>query len=140
MYTSLTYSGTFGWFQLLNNTDVHGNQGFGDQINGLKWVKENIAAFGGDPNNVVIGGQSSGGASVQALARSSAAAGLFNGVIQHSAGLDVFSTIPQAVAAQINPILNETGCLSATGDQIAELACMRAYDAASLVNLRTVGK
>lgn len=87
---------------------------------------------------MVVGGQSSGGASVQAHLRSPASAGLFAGAIQHSAGYSIYSTIPQAVARQTNPILNQTGC--AGSDQAAELACLRAYNASALVNLPTVGK
>lgn len=62
-----------------------GNYGTMDQIASLKWVKRNIEAFGGDPNNVTIFGQSAGGRSVTWLMVSDAAKGLFHKAIAQSA-------------------------------------------------------
>ncbi len=56
-----------------------------DQIAALKWVKKNIEAFGGDPNNVTIFGQSAGGRNVTWLMVSDAAKGLFHRAIAQSA-------------------------------------------------------
>ncbi len=63
-----------------------GSYAYMDQIAALKWIKENIAAFGGDPNNVTIFGFSAGGVSVHSLLTIPAAKGLFHKAISESGG------------------------------------------------------
>jgi para-nitrobenzyl esterase len=63
-----------------------GAYGIQDQIAGLKWVKANIAQFGGDPKNVTIFGESAGGISVNMLTGSPMAKGLFQRAISESGG------------------------------------------------------
>ncbi len=65
---------------------VSGNYGLLDMIAGLKWVKQNIAALGGDPGKVTIFGESAGGIAVSMLCASPLAKGLFEGAISESGG------------------------------------------------------
>ncbi len=66
--------------------ELKGNYAYMDQIAALQWVQRNIAAFGGDPNNVTIFGFSAGGVSVHSLLASPMARGLFHKAIAESGG------------------------------------------------------
>lgn len=60
------------------------NAGFQDQTQGLKWIKQYISAFGGDPNRVIINGESAGGSSVELHLIANEAEKLFSGAIAQS--------------------------------------------------------
>lgn len=64
--------------------DCYGNWGLKDQTQSLRWVQENIASFGGNPKNVVIFGESAGGASVTYHMQSTLSKGLFHKAISQS--------------------------------------------------------
>jgi len=91
VYVSIAYRlGPLGFLadpELTKEQGGHsGNYGLLDQIAGLKWVKHNIAAFGGNPNKLTIFGESAGGISVSMLCASPLAKGLFEGAISESGG------------------------------------------------------
>ena len=70
--------------QLQQEAGFTGNYGLFDQLTAIKWVKDNIAAFGGDPENITIMGQSAGAASVQLLCQSPLTKGLFQRAVLSS--------------------------------------------------------
>ena len=69
-----------------NEYGASGNYGLMDQIQALKYIRDNIAAFGGDPDNVTVFGQSGGGRSTQAICCSPLSKGLVHHAIVQSAG------------------------------------------------------
>ena len=71
-------------FLSIGDDNIPGNMGMWDQVLALKWIQNNIAAFGGDPDNVTIFGESAGGMSVSFLLMSQAASGLFHKAIVQS--------------------------------------------------------
>ena len=83
--------GVFGffshpWLDEESNEKISGNYGLFDQLFALRWVRENIAAFGGDPENITIFGQSAGAMSVQSLISSPLTKGLVSKAIMQSGG------------------------------------------------------
>ncbi len=83
--------GRFGFFAFPALTserpeETKANYAYMDQIAALRWIKRNISAFGGDPGNVTIFGESAGGVSVHSLLASPQARGLFHKAIVQSGG------------------------------------------------------
>ena len=76
-----------------------GNLGLLDQLTALRWLQENIDAFGGDPDNVTVFGESAGGSSVVALLGTPASAGLFHRAIAMSPSITQLRTSERAAEA-----------------------------------------
>jgi para-nitrobenzyl esterase len=121
--------------------DNSGNYGILDQIRALEWVRDNVAAFGGDPGKVTIFGESAGGRDVLALLVSPRAAGLFQRAISQSGGTRS-STLTDAENLSTDP---EPGSATSSGEILKKLAVapeklrdvpaeqlLRAYDGGGL--------
>src|SRR5206468_13081345 len=97
----------FGWFAHpeLTKESPHrasGNYGSLDQLAGVRWVRNNIAQFGGDPSKVTVWGESGGSRSVNFLAASPLARGLFRGAIAESH--TTFGRMPTLAEAEANGV------------------------------------
>lgn len=119
--------GPFGWFKPPvqdgdNADDASGNYGTLDTIEALRWVARNAAAFGGDPSNVTVFGESAGGTNALALLIAPQARGLFHRVIIQSLGF--------AFARQ-----DEPAATRAT-ERALDLALQRAGRATAAANAR----
>jgi para-nitrobenzyl esterase len=103
--------GLLGFLNLTSLTGGYipacGNEGLQDQIAALQWLKENIAAFGGDPENITLFGESAGGASIECLLTMPAARGLFHQAIMQS-NIHQFIALPEAVETSLR-IIQELG-------------------------------
>jgi len=121
--------GVLGWLahpelSAESSQGISGNYGLLDQIRALTWVKENVAAFGGDPANVTIAGESAGALSVMYLMASPLARGLFAKGIAESAY--IISTPALKTAVHGAPSAEQAGLTLMQQLKATDLAAMRA--------------
>lgn len=109
---------------------VSGNYGLLDQIEALRWVKRNIAAFGGDPDNVTIAGESAGALSVMHLMAAPPARGLFAKAVMQSAYM--ISEPALSETRNGHPSAESEGLRIATGLGADTLAALRAASAGEI--------
>ena len=92
--TVVSFNYRLGAFGFLDHPETGGNFAVQDWVAALEWVSRNIRAFGGDPDNVTIFGQSAGATAVRTLLATPSAHGLFHRAILQSAGLERTAAMP----------------------------------------------
>jgi para-nitrobenzyl esterase len=138
--------GRLGFFAFPALTQEHpkelkANYGYMDQVAALQWVRDNIAAFGGDPKNVTIFGESAGGVSVHTMLTSPLSRGLFHkAIIQSGGGRDGVLTgrtmqkdLPNELSAESIGV-NFAKRHNIDGTDAAALAKLRALSIADIVD------
>ncbi|KAI9690702.1 MAG: hypothetical protein M1820_009878 [Bogoriella megaspora] len=142
-------------FLAIPGTSIKGNFGISDQVTALKWVKRNIAQFGGDPNKVTIIGESAGAGSVRTLLGSPPVISgklIAGGISQSNLGggqdlglngdyattYSSYYTISESYAVAGQQIFQAAGCNQSSLD--AQIACLKTVSAATIVSLPTVAR
>jgi para-nitrobenzyl esterase len=129
--------GVLGWLaheQLSNESaqKISGNYGLLDQVTALRWVHQNIGAFGGNAGNVTIAGESAGGLSVLYLMASPAARGLFHKAIAQSSYMIAMPEVKASVFGF--PSGEAVGKMLQGGLQAADLSAMRGMGAQQITD------
>lgn len=127
--------GAFG-FLYLNDEDAPGNMGLYDQALAIKWIKDNIRSFGGDPNSLTLFGESAGAGSVSVHLLSPISGHLARRAIMQSGSVNApWSYMTAETSKRIAvALVNDVGCnASLVGiDTRSVMECMRAVEAKNL--------
>lgn len=139
VYVSINYRlGIFGFMahRELSKESGHGSGNYGllDQVAALKWIKENISSFGGDPNSITIGGESVGAQSVTAHMVSPISKQLFSRAIAESGSIIDNRTLINSLETSEN-----LGLAVANAAKTSDIAALRSLSASKVLKIASKG-
>ncbi|XP_059119052.1 acylcarnitine hydrolase-like [Peromyscus eremicus] len=126
--------GVLGYFST-RDEHARGNRGFLDQVAALHWVQQNIAHFGGNPDQVTIFGESAGGTSVSSLVVSPMSKGLFHGAIMKSGVARMPGLVSQSEEVYIM-VANLSGCNQMDSESL--VGCLRGKSEEEILDITKV--
>ena len=135
IYATLQYRVASLGFLYLDSPEVPGNMGMFDQVMALEWIRNNIAFFGGNPNNITLFGESAGAASVSMHLLSPLSRNLFSQGIMQSGS----ATAPWAIIDKEDSLIRglrmaeAVGCPHSRANLSAVIECLRQVNASVLV-------
>ena len=133
VFVALQYRlGLLGFLSVENSTELTGNFGLKDQQEAMRWVQQNIAAFGGDPSKVTLFGESAGAISVHQHVLSPTSRGLFRaGILQSGTALMFYERLVERTTEREGErLLQVLGCDKAS----RPLDCLQGLEVEALLN------
>lgn len=134
---TINYRLGLGGFLSFGDSIVKGNFGIWDQILALRWVKDNIVDYGGDPNEVAIFGESAGGMSVSLLSLIPFNRGLFKRAIMQSGVANSLFAFQYGPPESHRATGKHLGCPYQEVDPRTSLECMRQLNISTILNVTT---
>ncbi|MBU3099400.1 MULTISPECIES: carboxylesterase/lipase family protein [Clostridium] len=134
IYVNFNYRvGPLGFYNFsIYDDSFDSNCAVSDMINALKWVKENIEVFGGDPDNITIAGESAGGTAVYSMLSAPSAKGLFNKAIAQS-GLAGNISTPKTQQLNIGLFIEQMNMKKEELNKLKTMPIEKMYSAAEYV-------
>ncbi|XP_059158863.1 acetylcholinesterase-1-like [Physella acuta] len=134
----VTFNYRLSWLGFLkgDTPELPGNQGLWDQLLALQWVKDNIKAFGGDPHDITLGGNSMGGESVSALSIIPQGRGLFTKGLIMSGTMFTCPSTPKSSDVLFDLLTTKVGCGNTAENpknNSAIVECLRYLPASSFI-------
>nr|XP_034378066.1 pyrethroid hydrolase Ces2e isoform X3 [Arvicanthis niloticus] len=129
--------GVLGFFST-GDQHARGNWGYLDQVAALRWVQQNIAHFGGNPDRVTIFGESAGGTSVSSHVVSPMSQGLFHGAIMESGVAVLPDLISSSYEVVYRIVANLSGCVAVNSEALVH--CLRGKSEADILAINKVFK
>ncbi|XP_052583806.1 acylcarnitine hydrolase-like isoform X5 [Peromyscus californicus insignis] len=129
--------GILGYFST-GDEHARGNWGYLDQVAALRWVQQNIAHFGGNPDQVTIFGESAGGASVSSLVLSPMSKGLFHRAVMQSGVALLPGLVSQSAEVVYTMVANLSGCNQMDSESL--VGCLRGKSEEEILDITKVFK